>query len=388
MFQGLHFDPVRLPEAAERLRSEVRAFVAENMPADYMPNSDFNEGHSPEFTRALGRRGWIGMTWPAQHGGGERTFFERYVVTEELLAAGAPVSAHWIADRQSGPLLLRFGTAEQCARYLPGIARGETYFSIGMSEPDSGSDLASVSTRAEAVQGGWLVNGTKVWTTDAQRNHYMVTLVRTEPPSDNRHAGLSQLVVDLHGEGVTVRPIRNIAGGEDFNEVVFEDCFVGDEDVIGEPGNGWEQVTSELSYERSGPERFLSAFRVFVEFVRAAGPEPDEATAALIGRIASHIMTLRKMSMSVAGMLQDGKSPAVEAALVKQLGNDFEKLVPELLRLAAPAALGNVATSGDAAAAAFRRSFEQTLLHSPSFTLRGGTREILRGVVARGLGLR
>ena len=388
MFQGLSFDPVRLPEAAERLRAEVRAFVAEHMPPDYLPNSDFNEGHRPDFTRALGRRGWIGMTWPARYGGGERTFFERYVVTEELLAAGAPVSAHWIADRQSGPLLLRFGTGEQCARYLPGIARGETYFSIGMSEPDSGSDLASVSTRAEAVRGGWLVNGTKVWTTDAQRNHHMVTLVRTEAPSDNRHAGLSQLVVDLHGEGVTVRPIRNIAGGEDFNEVVFEDCFVGDEDVIGEPGNGWEQVTSELSYERSGPERFLSAFRVFVEFVRAAGPEPDPATAALIGRIASHIMTLRKMSMSVAGMLQDGKSPAVEAALVKQLGNDFEKLVPELLRLAAPAAFGNVPASGDAAAAALRRSFEQTLLHSPSFTLRGGTREILRGVIARGLGLR
>ncbi|MYE14765.1 MAG: acyl-CoA dehydrogenase [Gammaproteobacteria bacterium] len=381
MFQGLSFDPVRLPEAAERLRAEVRAFVAEQMPADYLPNSDFNEGHSPEFTRALGRRGWIGMTWPARYGGGERTFFERYVVTEELLAAGAPVSAHWIADRQSGPLLLRFGTAEQCARYLPGIARGETYFSIGMSEPDSGSDLASVSTRAEAVQGGWVVNGTKVWTTDAQRNHYMVTLVRTEPPGDNRHAGLSQLVVDLRGEGVTVRPIRNIAGGEDFNEVVFEDCFVGQEDVIGAPGNGWEQVTSELSYERSGPERFLSAFRVFVEFVRAAGPEPNESTAALIGRLASHIMTLRKMSMSVAGMLQDGKSPAVEAALVKQLGNDFEKLVPELLRLAPPAAAG-------AAGSALRRSFEQTLLHSPSFTLRGGTREILRGVIARGLGLR
>ena len=381
-FQGLHFDPVRLPEAAERLRAEVRAFVAEHMPADYLPNSDFNEGHSPEFTRALGRRGWIGMTWPAQYGGGERTFFERYVVTEELLAAGAPVSAHWIADRQSGPLLLRYGTEAQCARYLPGIARGETYFSIGMSEPDSGSDLASVSTRAEAVQGGWVVNGTKVWTTDAHRNHYMVTLVRTDPGGDNRHAGLSQLVVDLHGEGVTVRPIRNIAGGEDFNEVVFEDCFVADEDVIGEPGNGWEQVTSELSYERSGPERFLSAFRVFVEFVRAAGPEPDESTAALIGRIASHIMTLRKMSMSVAGMLQDGKSPAVEAALVKQLGNDFEKLVPELLRLAPPAA------SVGAAGSALRRSFEQTLLHSPSFTVRGGTREILRGVIARGLGLR
>ena len=382
MFQGLSFDPVRLPEAAQRRREEVRAFVAGHMPADYLPNSDFNEGHSPAFTRELGRRGWIGMTWPKQYGGGERTFFERYVVTEELLAAGAPVSAHWIADRQSGPLLLRYGSDAQRARYLPGIARGETFFSIGMSEPDSGSDLASVSTRAEAVQGGWLVNGTKVWTTDAHRNHYMVTLVRTEPPGENRHAGLSQLIVDLHGEGVTVRPIRNIAGGEDFNEVVFEDCFVADEDVVGTPGNGWEQVTSELSYERSGPERFLSAFRVFVEFVRAAGPEPDQATAALIGRIASHIMTLRKMSTSVAGMLQEGKSPAVEAALVKELGNNFEKLAPELMRLAAPA------MSGAAAGTALRRSFEQTLLHSPSFTLRGGTREILRGVIARGLGLR
>ena len=381
-FQGLSFDPVRLPEAAERLRGEVRDFVAEHMPADYLPNSDFNEGHSPEFTRALGQRGWIGMTWPARYGGGERTFFERYVVTEELLAAGAPVSAHWIADRQSGPLLLRYGSEAQRARFLPGIARGETYFSIGMSEPDSGSDLASVSTRAEAVQGGWVVNGTKVWTTDAHRNHYMVTLVRTQPPGDNRHAGLSQLVVDLHGEGVTVRPIRNIAGGEDFNEVVFEDCFVAEEDVIGTPGNGWEQVTSELSYERSGPERFLSAFRLFVEFVRAAGPDPDRATAALIGRIASHVMTLRKMSVSVAGMLQEGKSPAVEAALVKQLGNDFEKLVPELLRLAPPAVAAGLAAS------ALRQSFEQTLLHSPSFTIRGGTREILRGVIARGLGLR
>ena len=371
-----------MPEAAERRREEVRAFVTGHMPADYLPNSDFNEGHSPAFTRELGRRGWIGMTWPKQYGGGERSFFERYVVTEELLAAGAPVSAHWIADRQSGPLLLRYGSDAQRARYLPGIARGETFFSIGMSEPDSGSDLASVSTRAEAVQGGWLVNGTKVWTTDAHRNHYMVTLVRTEPPGENRHAGLSQLIVDLHGEGVTVRPIRNIAGGEDFNEVVFEDCFVADEDVVGTPGNGWEQVTSELSYERSGPERFLSAFRVFVEFVRAAGPEPDQATAALIGRIASHIMTLRKMSMSVAGMLEEGKSPAVEAALVKELGNNFEKLAPELMRLAAPA------TSSAAAGTALRRSFEQTLLHSPSFTLRGGTREILRGVIARGLGLR
>ena len=319
------------------------------------------------------------MTWPKAYGGGERSFFERYVVTEELLAAGAPVSAHWIADRQSGPLLLRYGTEAQRRRYLPRIAAGECYFSIGMSEPDSGSDLASVRTRAARVGGGWLVNGAKIWTTDAHRNHHIIALVRTAPVGENRHAGLSQLVVDLDADGVTVRPIKNMAGGEDFNEVVFEDCFVPDEALIGEAGNGWTQVTSELGYERSGPERFLSAFRVLVEFVRHVGPDPDPDDAALIGKLASHLMTLRKMSISVAGMLEGGRSPAVEAALVKSVGNDFEKLLPELVRLHTPALPSDHP---------LQRSLSQTLLHAPSFTIRGGTREILRGVIARGLGLR
>ena len=377
MFTGLEFESIHLPPEAEALRAEVRDFVAEELPPDYWPNSDFNEGHSPTFSGKLGERGWIGMTWPKRFGGGDQTFFERYVVTEELLAAGAPVSAHWIADRQSGPLLLRYGSEAQRRRYLPRIAKGQCFFSIGMSEPNSGSDLASVRTRARKAAGGWVVNGTKVWTTDAHRNHYIIALVRTDPPTDNRHAGLSQLLIDLRGEGVTVRPIRNIAGGEDFNEVVFEDCFVPDDAVVGEPGNGWAQVTSELGYERSGPERFLSAFRVLVEFVRAAGRDPSRDEAALIGRLASHLMTLRRMSISVAGMLQKGGSPAVESALVKSLGNDFEKLLGELVRLHAPSGHPRL-----------ERCLVQTLLHSPSFTLRGGTREILRGVIARGLGLR
>ncbi len=378
-FAGLRFDAARLPAEAEALRREVREFIAREMPADYWPNSDFNQGHSPAFSQKLGARGWIGMTWPKQYGGGERSFFERYVVTEELLAAGAPVSAHWIADRQSGPLLLRFGSEAQRRRHLPRIARGECYFSIGMSEPNAGSDLASVRTRATKVDGGWRVHGTKLWSTDAQRNHYIIALVRTEPLAEDRHAGLSQLLIDLGADGVAVRPIKNIAGGEDFNEVVFDDCFVADADVVGEPGNGWTQVTSELGYERSGPERFLSAFRVFVEFVRHCGPAPSAAQAVLIGRLASHLMTLRQMSISVAAMLQDGASPVVEAALVKALGNDFEKLLPELVRLVSPDL---------AAAHPLARSLEQTLLASPSFTIRGGTREILRGVIARGLGLR
>ncbi|MFW6093378.1 MAG: acyl-CoA dehydrogenase family protein [Pseudomonadota bacterium] len=379
----LQFDRIRLPESSEALRSEVREFLHESREHLERPNSDFTTGHDPAFSRKLGARGWIGMTWPEQYGGAGRSFFDRYVVTEELLAAGAPVSAHWIADRQSGNLILRFGTEAQRNHYLPPITRGESYFSIGMSEPNSGSDLASVRATAKPVQDGWLVNGTKLWSTDAHRNHYMIALVRTEAPSENRHAGLSQIIIDLENDGARIRPIRNIAGAEDFNEVVFEDVLVPEDRVVGEPGNGWQQVTSELAYERSGPERFLSAFRVFVELVRAAGENPDPALAAAIGRIGAHLLTLRRMSISVAGMLDQGKSPEVEAALVKAVGNDFEKLLPEVARLAASGLAGD-----DERYQGFRRAFADTLLLSPAFTIRGGTREILRGVIARGLGLR
>jgi alkylation response protein AidB-like acyl-CoA dehydrogenase len=379
MGQALTFDPVSLPPEADALREQVRRFVADTLGNEHLRSSDFGASHDPEFSRALGERGWIGMTWPTQYGGGGRSFFERYVVTEELLAAGAPVGAHWIADRQSGPLLLRYGTEEQRRFFLPRIVRGECFFSIGMSEPDSGSDLASVRTTATPVEGGWVLNGTKLWSSGAHRNHYMITLVRTGDPGDSRHAGLSQMIVDLkESEGLTVRPIANLAGDAEFNEVVFENCFVPETRIVGEPGNGWDQVTSELGYERSGPERFLSAFRVFVELVREIGPEPSDHQAAVIGRLAAHMMTLRKMSISVAGMLQSNRNPVVEAALVKELGNNFERELPEIARLVAPATASRL----------FRRTLEDTILHAPSFTIRGGTREILRGMIARGLGLR
>ncbi len=378
----LQFDAIELPEGTEALREEVREFIAANEDLIGTPNSDFTTGHDPEFSARLGEQGWIGMTWPKTYGGGERSFFERYVVTEELLAAGAPVSAHWIADRQSGPLLLRFGTEAQKNRYLPDIIRGQSYFSIGMSEPNSGSDLASVRTTAVRDGDGWRINGTKLWSTDAHRNHFIIALVRTDPASE-RHAGLSQIIVDLKEDGAQVRPIRNMGGGEDFNEILFDDVYVPLDRVVGEPGNGWQQVTSELAYERSGPERFLSAFRVLVAFTQAAGATPSPEAAAVIGRAAAHLTTLRRMSISVAGMLEEGKSPEVEAALVKALGNDFEKLLPEMVRLAVPEG-GDL----DAGWAEFRARYADTLLLSPSFTLRGGTREILRGVIARGLGLR
>lgn len=378
MFQGLTFEPFQLPRHAEALRTEVRDFLAGSLNPDLLPNSDFNAGDSAEFSKNLGARGWIGMTWPKHYGGAERSFLERYVVTEELLAAGAPVGRHWIADRQTGPLLLKFGSEEQRQEFLPKIVSGRCYFSIGMSEPDTGSDLASIRTRATKTEGGWLVNGSKIWTSFAHTNHYMVALVRTEPPSENRHAGMSQLIIDLKDPNVKISGIKNLSGDEDFNQVFFDDLFVADEYLVGEAGNGWEQVISELGYERSGPERFLSAFRVIVEFAREIEADATTDQVALLGRLIAHLVTLRRMSIAVAGMLETGQTPITEAALIKDLGNSFERMVPEIVRCA----MDHYPSSR------FLATLNECILHAPSFTLRGGTREILKGVIARGLGLR
>jgi acyl-CoA dehydrogenase len=159
------FELCRLPEETKALRAEVRAFLAEHL-RDYPPSLRAYTwtGYDREFSRRVGARGWIGMTWPKQYGGGERSAFERYVVLEEMLAAGAPVGAHWVGDRQSGPLLLRFGTEAQRRNLIPRICRGEITFCIGMSEPDSGSDLASIRARATTCDGGFRISGTKLWT--------------------------------------------------------------------------------------------------------------------------------------------------------------------------------------------------------------------------------
>ncbi len=383
--RGVSFPPAGLPEGTEDLRAEVRAFLSEELAkGTFSPRCDsWFDGYSPEFSRGLGERGWLGMTWPRRYGGHERSSLERFVVLEELLAAGAPVGSHWIADRQSGPSILRFGTEEQKTRFLPAIARGECFFSIGMSEPESGSDLASVQTSAERTDGGWLVNGTKIWTGGAHLFHFFIVLCRTSPrDEDDRHAGLSQLIVDLSAPGITVKPIRLITGEHVFNEVILDDVYVPDELVLGEIGAGWDQVTSELAHERSGSERFLSTFPLLVELIRALGERPDERARVAVGTLVSRLWTLRKMSLSVAAALETGAAPEVEAALVKELGNRFEREVTEAARLlvSSEPSLG--------APDPFEARLAEAISHAPAFTLRGGTSEILRGIVARGLSVR
>ena len=370
-------------DAMEALRNDVRAFCETELAGmSARKRAASWGGRDPAFSRRMGERGWIGMTWPKKYGGGERSALERYVVLEEMLAAGAPVGAHWIADRQSGPSLLRFGTEEQREAILPKIVAGDCYFCIGMSEPDSGSDLAATRTKATSVQGGYLVNGTKLWTSNAHNSHYMILFCRTDGKSDDRHAGVSQFLVDMKTPGITIRPILDLAGEHHFNEVVFEDMSLPESALIGTLGGGWNQVTSELAYERSGPDRFLSAFTLLLETVRALGPEASERAAIAIGRITAHLMVLRRLSRSVAGMLQRGENPAVQAALVKELGTTLEQETTEVVRLLLDAEPDADSDNPYVAVLA------HTIMRAPSFSIRGGTREILRGIIARGLGLR
>jgi alkylation response protein AidB-like acyl-CoA dehydrogenase len=364
------------------LRAEVRDFLASTIPTRTpLQRAESWNGFDAGFSRSMGQRGWIGMTWPKQYGGHERSTLERYVVLEEMLAAGAPVAAHWIADRQSGPALIRYGTEEQRREILPRIAAGECFFCIGMSEPDSGSDLAATRTRATKVQGGWVVNGTKLWTTNGHLAHYMILFCRTGD-SEERHGNTSQFLVDLSLPGITIRPISALTGEHHFNEVVFQDAFLPEGALLGRVGSGWEQVMGELAYERSGPERFLSSFALLVELVRVLGRDPSERAAIAIGRLIARIATLRRMSRSVAAMLAEGIDPSLQAAIVKDLGAMVEQEIPEIARLLVSPETAP-ADAGDYVAV-----LAYLTMHAPSFSLRGGTREILRGIIARGLGLR
>ena len=367
------------PESAPALRRQVRELVAGHAVSDPVRRANSWTKPDPEFSRKLGEAGLLGMTWPSAYGGHERSQLERYVVIEELLAAGAPVGAHWIADRQSGPLLLRLGNEELKRRWVPAIARGEAFACIGLSEPGSGSDLASVRTSARRDGDGWVLNGQKVWTTGAHVSHFMIALVRSEPGSE-RQQGLSQFVIPMDAPGVTVKPIVDLTGAHEFNEVFLEDVRLPASALLGIEGQGWTQATAELSLERSGPERYLSSMVLFLELVRHAGASDDPALQLLVGRLAAEAWTLRLMSASVAAKLARGEDPALEATMVKDLGNSYEQAIPQLVQAAVE--FGKPQTE------VLRAVCFYLLQVSPSFSLRGGTREIIRGIIARGLGLR
>ena len=383
MFDTLKLSPI--PSADENLRPLVREFAAraqKSRPAEERVRSWI--GYDAEFSRALGQAGLLGLTLPKQYGGGGGGAFSRFVVVEELLAVGAPVAAHWIADRQSAPLLLNYGTEAQRQYFLPKIAKGELFFCIGMSEPGSGSDLASVRSKAERTAAGWLLNGQKIWTTTALHADYMIALVRSSGSTADRQAGLSQFLVPLNAPGVTVRPIIDLTGTAEFAEIFFDNVELDEDALLGQEGGGWHQVTAELAFERSGPERIYSAVVLIDEWVahvRAQGRLQGEA-ARLAGAFSAQLMVLRSLSMAVTARLAAGDSPVIEASLSKDLGTSFEQSVAVLIA----DDLGS--HPDEPVSAELYRTLQFVSRIAPSYSLRGGTREILRGIIARGLGLR
>ena len=374
-----------VPASAEALRPAVRAFLDEALrgrPTDRLARSWM--GFDAGFSRALAQQGWVGLTLPRQYGGGGQDAFHRFVLAEELLARGAPVSAHWIADRQSGPLILKYGSEAQRAFFLPKICAAEVFFCIGMSEPQSGSDLAGLRTRATRTAEGWRLKGQKLWTTNAHRAQYMIALVRTGGSPEDRHQGLSQMIVDLSLPGITVRTIGDLAGDAHFNEVFFDDVLLPPDAIVGDEGAGWAQVTAELAFERSGPERIYGSivlFDAWVDYLRSL-PRATDGELVLAGRLLAHLAPLREMSLALTARLAAGDSPVIEAALVKDLGTEFEQALPNLLADAL------YALPDAAPPEMLLRTLHYVLQVCPTFSLRGGTREILRGVIARGLGLR
>ncbi|MCZ4548862.1 acyl-CoA dehydrogenase family protein [Gordonia rubripertincta] len=365
-----------------RLRGEVRAFLQQQADSgEFVPRCDnWMSGFDPAFSARLGDRGWVGMAIPVAYGGQGLSALDRVVVAEELLAHGAPVAAHWIADRQMAPSLLSHGSEDQKTRYLPGIAAGTTYFAIGMSEPDAGSDLAGVRTRAVDTGDAWELTGTKLWTTGAHLAHAMVVLARTDGSPTDRHAGLSQFVVDLPNDDIEIKPIQSIDGSAHFNEVIFHNARLERSALLGARGDGWKQVMSELAWERSGPERYLSTMpllRAWADRLRDRGATAEQRRT--LGELTARAWTLREMSIDVARELSSGGRPDVAAAMVKDLGSTFEgDLVDEIRRSSATTArIG----SGDP----FAAMLSDAVLHTPAFTLRGGTNEILRSIVGRGL---
>lgn len=383
--QRFNFPIVKPSPALEELRGQVQAFLRAEKEAGHFRSEPecWMSSSDPAFSRKMGARGWIGMNWKG-YGGHNRSALERYIVTEETLRFGAPVGAHWIADRQHAPMLMAYGTEEQKRDILPRIAAGECYFAIGLSEPGAGSDLAAVKTKAEKLPDGrWRVNGQKIWSSGAQHAHYMVALVRTSPADGrNRHIGLSQILIDMSADGVRVKPITDLAGDAHFNEVYYDDVICPADALLGEEGAGWRQVTSELAMERSGPERFLSSYCTLEAAVDQLSGKLGRNAYAHLGKLYANLRTLRGMSFGIANLLEAGISPETEAALVKDFGNRLENDLTQQVR-AMIAEIPYHELSRE-----MKRILNIGVLRSPANTLRGGTTEVMRGIIARQLGLR
>jgi len=340
-----------------------------------VPEDTWITGHDRAFAEELGTRGWLGMTWPVEHGGGGRSPLERFVVFEALISVGAPIAASWFADRQMGPSLLQFGTDEQRARWLPGIVAGTSMWCIGMSEPDAGSNVAGIRTRAERDGDGWVVNGQKIWNSGAAWADWIYLICRTDPDA-RPHEGLSELIVDMRSPGVTVEPILDMTGSRHFCEVFLEDVRVPAGHLVGELNGSFRQVMRQMEHERGGIDRLVSNRRLYDDVRPLA-----DATDPLVRQEIAAIETGYRIGRLLVLRETLSQAPPQFSAATKTFCTELEQRIAYFCgRVLGPASL--LAEPGLA------RRVSRNICYAPGYTIMGGTSQILRNILGeRTLGL-
>jgi alkylation response protein AidB-like acyl-CoA dehydrogenase len=368
-----------LPTCLDALATEAARLASDWAARGPFPDDTWIVGYDASFAAELARRGWIGMTWPVSDGGHGRSALERFVVFEQLIAGGAPIAAMWFADRQIGPSLLQFGSPEQRRRWLPGILDGSSMWCIGMSEPDNGSDVAGLRTRAVRDGDDWIVTGQKVWTSGAAVGDWIYLIARTDPDAPP-HAGLSDLVVDLRTPGIEIRRIVDMTGNDHFCEVVFDEVRVPGANLVGECNGSFRQVMRQMEHERGGIDRLVSNRLLFESVRRSAWIEHDdplvrqELARLEIGYRIGRLLVLREVL---------GQGPPHFSAATKVICTEYEQDVAAFCARVA----GPWATLFDARGDLPSR-VARGVCYAPAYTIMGGTTQILRNIVGeRMLGL-
>ncbi|HKY16479.1 MAG TPA: acyl-CoA dehydrogenase family protein [Microthrixaceae bacterium] len=324
-------------------------------------------GTSREFALELADRGWLGMTWPVEHGGGGRSPLERFVVFEALISEGAPLASIWFSDRQIGPTLLQFGTDDQRSRYLPDLVRGTAMWCVGMSEPDAGSDVASLRTRAERSGESWVIDGQKVWTSGAAESDWCYLIARTDPDAP-AHAGLSEFLVDLNSPGVEIRPIRDMTDDLHFCEVLLDGVEVPGDRLVGAENGAFKQIMRQMEHERGGIDRLVSNRRTYLDALELADLD-DPIVRQWVARLDGGYRIGRSMVLREVM----GQAPPGFSAVTKTWCTEFEQDVA--------AFCGHVA----GADAMVWGRVARNLCYAPGYTIMGGTTQILRNIIGERL---
>jgi 3-oxocholest-4-en-26-oyl-CoA dehydrogenase alpha subunit len=376
-----------------RFRADVRAFLQRTLTAEFWQRHEELGGGSasPEFSRAAAAEGWLAIAWPQEHGGRGLSFFEQMIYMEEMTLAGAPIEHHRRAVQQVGPSIMLFGTEEQKAGFLPRIASGEISFAMGLSEPNAGSDLASVTTSAVRSGDDWIVNGVKRFTSGAHFSDYLWTVTRTDPDAP-KHRGISIMVVPLNVPGVRVVPLIDMQGRHHFNEVFLEDVRVPAANLVGDENRGWYVNAATMDFERSGISRFAFLRRTLDRALGEAGEVAAQGSSTVhrsrLADAAIRAQVGKQLSYRVTALQSAGAMPNYEVSIAKlTVTEPLQELCSSALNSAGLRGLliEHQATSDEQSPG---MEWGSRYLDAVRHTIGQGAAEIQRNVVAqRGLGL-